>query len=266
MSKIDFSDTIYKQTHVCIDNNALIDDIRKAISTSEMENDERQRITGQDDVMERWEYLVDFHRDEILDDDGELLQVTDTVKVIEITITRAAVTPSLSAPDSLSMRTSSLNFPPTPTALKSKRRPSMEISLKEYAARHSRAAATVRQKAIRGGFKTARRVGRDWLIDEDEPYIDERFAMPSTPPDLWLLTNGRHIRTISDAGSVKSAMTNSPFLFQPERVTANPPTASIRGQSWTPSASTPPTFTTSPLFPAASTSTTTTAGAPYRRL
>lgn len=51
-----------------------------------MENDERQRITGQDDVMERWEYLVDFHRDEILDDDGELLQVTDTVKVIEIVI------------------------------------------------------------------------------------------------------------------------------------------------------------------------------------
>ena len=86
MSKINFSDTIYKQTHVRIDNNALIDDIRKAISTSEMENDERQHITGQDDVMERWEYLVDFHRDEILDDDGKLLQVTDTVKVIEITI------------------------------------------------------------------------------------------------------------------------------------------------------------------------------------
>lgn len=86
MSKLDFSDTIYKLTNVRIDNNALIDDIRKAISTSEMENDERQRITGQDDVMERWEYLVDFHRDEILDDDGELLQVTDTVKVIEIVI------------------------------------------------------------------------------------------------------------------------------------------------------------------------------------
>ena len=79
----------------------------------------------------------------------------------------------------------------------------MEISLKEYAARHSRAAATVRQKAIRGGFKTAHRVGRDWLIDEDEPYIDERFATPPTPPDLWLLTNGRHNRTISDAGAVK---------------------------------------------------------------
>ena len=86
MSTPNFHDVIYAQTHIHIDNNALIDDIRKAISTSEMENDERQRITGQDDVMERWEYLVDFHRDEILDDDGELLQVADTVKVIEITI------------------------------------------------------------------------------------------------------------------------------------------------------------------------------------
>ena len=54
MSKLNFSDAIYKQTRVCIDNNALIDDIRKAISTSEIENDERQRITGKDDVMERW--------------------------------------------------------------------------------------------------------------------------------------------------------------------------------------------------------------------
>lgn len=50
----------------------------------------------------------------------------------------------------------------------------MEITLKEYAERHGRALATVRQKAYRGGFKTARRVGRDWLIDEDEPLVDNR--------------------------------------------------------------------------------------------
>lgn len=80
----------------------------------------------------------------------------------------------------------------------------MEISLKEYAARHSRAAATVRQKAIRGGFKTARRVGRDWLIDEDEPYTDNRLAAPPSP-DLWQLTIGHRRDTISDAGAVKIA-------------------------------------------------------------
>lgn len=50
----------------------------------------------------------------------------------------------------------------------------MEITLTEYARRHGRALATVRQKAYRGGFKTARRVGRDWLIDEDEPLVDNR--------------------------------------------------------------------------------------------
>ena len=47
----------------------------------------------------------------------------------------------------------------------------MEITLKEYAEKHGKNPATVRQKALRGGFKTARRVGRDWVIDADEPYI-----------------------------------------------------------------------------------------------
>ena len=50
----------------------------------------------------------------------------------------------------------------------------MDITLAEYARRHGRALATVRQKAYRGGFKTARRVGRDWFIDEDEPLVDNR--------------------------------------------------------------------------------------------
>lgn len=47
----------------------------------------------------------------------------------------------------------------------------MDITLKEYAFRHGRAPATVRQKVLRGGFKTAHKMGRDWLIDENEPYI-----------------------------------------------------------------------------------------------
>lgn len=48
------------------------------------------------------------------------------------------------------------------------------ISLKEYAAKHGKHPVSVRQKAARGGFKTAQKIGRDWLIDSDEPYIDER--------------------------------------------------------------------------------------------
>ena len=59
----------------------------------------------------------------------------------------------------------------------------MKITITEYAARHNRSPVTVRQKALRGGFKTARRVGRDWLIDEDEPYTDNRpVAADQRPP------------------------------------------------------------------------------------
>ena len=48
------------------------------------------------------------------------------------------------------------------------------ITLKEYAERHGRNPATARQKANRGGFLTAQKIGRDWFIDEDEPYADNR--------------------------------------------------------------------------------------------
>lgn len=48
------------------------------------------------------------------------------------------------------------------------------ISLKEYAERHGKAPVSVRQKAARGGFRTAQKIGRDWLIDENEPYDDRR--------------------------------------------------------------------------------------------
>ncbi|HEY5587635.1 MAG TPA: hypothetical protein VIK86_01615 [Candidatus Paceibacterota bacterium] len=48
------------------------------------------------------------------------------------------------------------------------------IPLKEYAKRHGRNPATVRQKANRGGFETVQKIGRDWFIDEEEPYEDNR--------------------------------------------------------------------------------------------
>lgn len=48
------------------------------------------------------------------------------------------------------------------------------ITLKEYADRCGRSLVTVRQKMYRGGFKTVRKIGRQYFIDENEPYIDER--------------------------------------------------------------------------------------------
>ena len=49
------------------------------------------------------------------------------------------------------------------------------ISLAEYAKMHDKNPANVRQKVLRGGFKTARKVGRNWMIDKNEPYVDERI-------------------------------------------------------------------------------------------
>lgn len=51
----------------------------------------------------------------------------------------------------------------------------MLISIKDYASMHGRDPATVRQKALRGGFRTAKKIGRDWLIDDSEPYEDIRI-------------------------------------------------------------------------------------------
>ncbi len=49
------------------------------------------------------------------------------------------------------------------------------ITLKEYAERLGKNPVIVRQKALRGTFKTAVKRGRDWWIDEDEPYEDARI-------------------------------------------------------------------------------------------
>ena len=50
------------------------------------------------------------------------------------------------------------------------------ISLTEYAEKHGKHRITVQQKARRGGFKTAQKIGRNWVIDEDEPYEDNRIS------------------------------------------------------------------------------------------
>lgn len=54
------------------------------------------------------------------------------------------------------------------------------ITLTEYAARHGKAAVTVRQMAQRGGLRTARKEGRDWIVDSGEPYPDRRRRMAQT--------------------------------------------------------------------------------------
>lgn len=49
------------------------------------------------------------------------------------------------------------------------------IALSEYAALHGKSPVSVRQMAQRGGFKTAIKIARNWIIDENEPYPDGRI-------------------------------------------------------------------------------------------
>ena len=48
------------------------------------------------------------------------------------------------------------------------------IPLKEWAIAHGIDPATARQRAGRGAFETAQKIGRDWLIDKDEKLVDHR--------------------------------------------------------------------------------------------
>ncbi len=50
------------------------------------------------------------------------------------------------------------------------------ITLKEYAERKGRNHITTVQKAARGGFRTARKIGMQWFIEETEPDIDNRIT------------------------------------------------------------------------------------------
>lgn len=48
------------------------------------------------------------------------------------------------------------------------------VTTREYAEAHGRVPRSVRSMAQRGSFETARKYGRDWLIDSAEPYPDHR--------------------------------------------------------------------------------------------
>lgn len=50
------------------------------------------------------------------------------------------------------------------------------IPLAEYARRLGKARNAVYHKYLNGTFKTAKKMGRDIWIDEDEPYIDARVT------------------------------------------------------------------------------------------
>ena len=48
------------------------------------------------------------------------------------------------------------------------------ISIGEYAKLVAKDPSRCRRKAENGDFKTARKIGRNWIIDKSEPYSDNR--------------------------------------------------------------------------------------------
>ena len=49
------------------------------------------------------------------------------------------------------------------------------ISLTEYAKLNGIEESTARQRAARGSYKTARKIGRNWVIDKNEAHVDGRI-------------------------------------------------------------------------------------------
>ena len=52
------------------------------------------------------------------------------------------------------------------------------IPLKDWALQNGISPATARQKAGRGAFRTAKKIGRDWMISRHEPNVDHRYKDP----------------------------------------------------------------------------------------
>ena len=50
----------------------------------------------------------------------------------------------------------------------------MLISLPEYAARNGKDPSSARRMAMRGSFQTAQKIGRNWVIEDGEPWPDHR--------------------------------------------------------------------------------------------
>ena len=49
------------------------------------------------------------------------------------------------------------------------------ISIAEYAALHGVSPQAIKKKCQRGGYSTAKKIGRNWIIDKTEPFVDHRI-------------------------------------------------------------------------------------------
>lgn len=90
------------------------------------------------------------------------------------------------------------------------------ISLKDYADKIGKPYPLVYQKAMRGGFETAQKVGSRWVIDASEPWVDMRqkaarypAAVPADADDLVLVTDYARERGIDVRSAERKAARGS---------------------------------------------------------
>lgn len=88
------------------------------------------------------------------------------------------------------------------------------ISLKGYADKIGKPYPLVYQKAARGGFETAQKVGSHWMIDDGEPWVDMRHrrpldSAPADADDLVLVTTYARERGIDVRSAERKAARGS---------------------------------------------------------
>ena len=56
----------------------------------------------------------------------------------------------------------------------------MLISITEYAKKHKKDRSSVLRKAQKGNFKSAKKIGKYWVIDSEEPYTRKSYTWHTT--------------------------------------------------------------------------------------
>lgn len=90
----------------------------------------------------------------------------------------------------------------------------MMIALKDYADKIGKPYPLVYQKAVRGGFETAQKVGSRWVIEASEPWVDMRHrrardSAPADADDLVLVTTYARERGIDVRSAERKAARGS---------------------------------------------------------
>lgn len=88
------------------------------------------------------------------------------------------------------------------------------ISLRDYADKIGKPYPLIYQKAMRGGFETAQKVGSRWVIDASEPWVDMRHrrprdSAPAAADDLVLVTDYARERGIDVRSAERKAARGS---------------------------------------------------------